>query len=122
MTDNLPPAVRMGDTNRPGFAILPIWGPDGQSRRMAIWNFIRGNPFGPSSWGPGIRPAPYGASASENVKSTTYLPAQQQFSGLTRAIADPAIATLRRTGQFPSAGVATNPTFMDFDVDPNAGW
>jgi len=114
--------VRMGDENRPGFAILPIWGPDGQSRRMALWNFLRANPFGPQSWGPGVRQAPQGASVSERTKWSGPLLPQQSFRGLNRAIADPAIATLRRTAQYPSAGVATNPWVMDFDVDPNSGW
>ncbi len=114
--------IRRGDENKPGFAILQIWGPDGQSRRMALWNWLRGSSFGPQSWGAGPIAPMAGGSVASRTKQSATLPPQQAFRGLTAVIANPPNKTLSPVTQLPSAGVATNPLFLTYDIDHNAGW
>jgi len=105
-----------GDVNAPAMVVTPKWGPDQSSLRMAFKAFFFGSSASPANIGIGPRPAPDGASFTEGSKTDTWLPAQQQFTGVTKAIVDPAIATLRKVAQFPSAGVATDP-LLGWDVD-----
>jgi hypothetical protein len=115
-------AVRRGDVNAPSLVLTPVWGPDKYSLRMAIRRFLFGSPAGPASWGIGPRPAPAGASVTENSKTDGWLPPQQSFTGMTAAIGNPALRTLRSTASFPSADVQVNPVLLAFDVDQNVGW
>ncbi len=109
------PGITVGDINSPVYQTVQTWGPDKQSRRMAVWNWMRGSSVGPTSWGPGVRKAPFGASWSENVKySGDDIPAQQAFRGATRAINDPWIANVARSSSYPSGSDQIGPPWMSY--------
>lgn len=112
----------VGDINHPVYQTVQTWGPDKQSRRMALWMWLRGSSFGPQSWGPGVRPAPTGASNSENTQySGDDLPMQQAFRGATRAITNPPSLTLRATGSYPAASDQIGPSSLSYLGQLNTG-
>jgi hypothetical protein len=108
------------DANAPSLVVVPKWGPDGYSQRMAVLGMLRGNAFSPANIGPGVRPAPNG-SAMERTRQTAQLPPQQQFRGVSRPVTDPALRTTRPTAQFPSTNVAINPVLFGL-AKPQTSW
>lgn len=120
------PVVGLVDHQPPVNQVVQTWGPDRQSRRMALWNFMRGSSVGPQSWGIGVRPAPSGASSSENVKSTAWMAPQQMFRGATTPITQPAILNVTRNLSYPATSDQVGPPWMSYlgqlEQGIPAGW
>lgn len=116
------PVVGLVDHNPPVYQVVPTYGPDKQSRRMAFWNWLRASSFVSAATGTGVRPAPSGASTSENVKTAAALPPQQAFRGVTvRLINDPSIASLAKSGMYPATSDQTGPPWMSYLGQLNTG-
>lgn len=105
-----------GDLNNPQLVVVPKWGPDGVSRRMAVANSARANPSSPASIGIGVRPAPRGASESERSKTNAPLPPQQSFRGVVIPFATPALITSKPVSSFPSANTQVNPVLLAMSI------
>lgn len=105
-----------GDLNNPQLVVVPKWGPDGQSLRMARANTTRANPASPSSIGIGVRPAPNGSSVTEGTKTDAWLPPQQSFRGVVIPVATPALMTTKPTASFPSANTQVNPVLLAMSI------
>lgn len=116
---------RRTDNNAPEMVLVPRWGPDLQSLRTAIRNFLFASTFSPANIGPGVRPAPNGASASERTKSTTWFAPQQNFRGFVAKTTDPTLKNVKTTASLPSANAQINPVLMAMSqtqLDPNGSW
>lgn len=116
---------RRHDVNGPQMIRVPWWGPDLNSVRMAIRNFLFANPFSPANIGIGVRPAPAGASESEGTKSTTWFAPQQNFQGFVAKTVDPTIKNTKASASLPSANTQINPVLMSMSqrqIDPYGGW
>ncbi len=100
------------DVNSPGYVLLPVWKPDGYSRRMAVRNFLRANPFFAALTGVGVRPAPMGASESEGVKTDRWLPPQQFFRSTVGPVSDPAIKNVQPYESYPNTTAPGVPPWM----------
>lgn len=103
------------DPNLPRPALVPIWGPDGYSRRMATINALRANPASPASLGIGVRPAPNGSSQTEGTKTDRWFAPNPQmfaFRGFVAPIATPGLRTSKTTASFPNTSVAVDPVLF----------
>lgn len=105
-----------GDLNNPQLVVVPKWGPDGQSQRMAVANTVRANPSSPASIGIGVRPAPVGSSVTERTKTDALLPPQQSFRGVVMPVAMPAYITTKPASSFPSANTQVNPVLLAMSI------
>lgn len=102
------------DPNLPRPALVPIWGPDGYSRRMATVNTLRANPASPASIGIGVRPAPNG-SQTEGTKTDHWFkpnPQTASFRGYVKTVSSPALRTTKPTASFPNTSVAVDPVLF----------
>lgn len=106
-----------GDLNPPARVVVPQWGPDAYSRRMAVRNALQANPAVGARSGVGVRPAPAGASFAEGTKSNTLLFPQQFFRGVVKAIVDPSSKSLKNVSSFPAATVQVNPVLLQLNAD-----
>lgn len=103
------------DANGPQLLIVPSWGPDAQSRRLAVDNTVRANPANPRTWGIGVRPAPPG-SVTEGTKTDAWLPPQQTFRGVVKTVVDPTTKAIKNVSSFPAANVQVNPILMQMST------
>lgn len=99
------------EPNMPRLQVVPYWGPDGYSRRLATLNTLRANPASPASVGIGVRPAPPG-SQTEGTKTDAYLNQPQNFRGYVKTISKPGLLTSKTTASFPNTSVAVDPVLF----------
>jgi hypothetical protein len=108
----LTPAIEL---NAPRPALIPLWGPDGYSRRLATVNTLRANPASPASIGIGVRPGAPGSQVEGTKTDRWFRPNPQtaQFRGYVKTVAGyPGLKTLQPTGSFPNTSVAVDPVLF----------
>jgi hypothetical protein len=103
--------VEGNDVNAPYIARIPLWGPDAYSRRMATRLFLRASSAYAALTGVGVRAAPVGASASEGVQSTTWMPPQQFYRSSVGKVADPTLKNVPVYASLPSTNSPGIPTW-----------
>lgn len=100
------------DLNSPKRVVVPVWGPDAYSIRMAAKNSMRANPVIAARSGVGVRRAPRG-SVTERTSTDAYLLPQQNFRSIVGTVPNPTIKNAPITMSYPNTtSPIINPAFL----------